>query len=84
MIPTRLSALLFAVSLAATPAATLAADWDVQALMKQLGATRAGTARFVETKYLAVLDTPIKQSGTLAYAPGHLEKTWALKSEAES
>lgn len=74
MIPTKLSALLFAVTLAVWQTPTIAAGWDVQALMKVLGASRSGTARFVEKKYLAVLDTPIEQSGTLAYSPGHLEK----------
>lgn len=68
------SALLFTVILAVWQAPASAADWDVQALMKELGASSSGTARFVEKKYLAVLDTPIKQSGTLAYSPGHLER----------
>ena len=68
------NALLFTVTLAVWQAPAVAADWDVQALMKELDASSSGTARFVEKKYLAVLDTPIIQSGTLAYSPGLLEK----------
>lgn len=71
----RLSALLVAITLSVWQLAAFAADWDVQALMNELGARSSGTARFSETRYVAILDTPIKQSGTLAYAPGRLEKT---------
>jgi hypothetical protein len=76
--PTRLSALLLAVALAVSQAPAVAAGGDVLALMKLLGASRSGTARFVETKYIAVLDAPIRQSGTLAYSPGYLEKVTLL------
>lgn len=72
------SALLFTVIFAVWQAPVSAADWDVQALMKELGASSSGTAKFVEKKYLAVLDKPIVQSGTLAYSPGHLERITLL------
>lgn len=74
VIPIRLSALLFAVALSVWQAPAFAADWDAQALMKVLGARNSGNARFVEKKYFSVLDTPIEQSGTLAYSPDYLEK----------
>jgi hypothetical protein len=68
------SAVLFAVALFIWQVPAFATDWDVQGLMNELGARSSGTARFVEKKYIAILDTPIEQSGTLAYAPGRLEK----------
>ena len=78
LFPQAASALLFAVTLSVWQVPAFAADWDLRALMKELGASSSGTARFVEKKYLAVLDTPIVQSGTLAYSPGHLEKITLL------
>lgn len=69
------SAFLIAIALAVSQAPVFAARWDVQALMSELGARSSGTARFTEKKFVAVLDAPIEQSGTLAYSPGHLEKT---------
>jgi hypothetical protein len=51
-----------------------AAQWDLATLMNQLAGRDSGQASFTERKYLGVLDKPIEQSGTLAFAPGHLEK----------
>lgn len=51
-----------------------AAEWDVRALMDELGGRSGGHARFVEKKYLAVLDQPLEQHGELSFAPGRLEK----------
>jgi hypothetical protein len=70
--------LLFAACLATLQSLAVAAGWDLEALMKELAVSRSGTASFVETKFLAVLDAPIKQSGTLAYSPDHLEKVTLL------
>jgi hypothetical protein len=42
--------------------------------MDELARRSSGQADFSETRYLAVLDKPIEQSGTLALAPGRLEK----------
>jgi hypothetical protein len=42
--------------------------------MDELARRSSGQADFSETRYLAVLDKPIEQSGTLAFAPGRLEK----------
>jgi len=53
---------------------SIAADWDLQSLMQELARRSSGQAHFSETKYLAVLDKPIVQNGTLAFAPGRLEK----------
>ena len=72
------SALLIAAALNVWYSPAFAADWDVQALMSELATRNSGTARFVEKKYIAVLDAPIEQSGTLAYSPGHLEKVTLL------
>jgi len=52
----------------------VAAEWNLTALMNQLGERTSGKAQFSEEKFLAVLDKPIMQSGTLAFAPGYLEK----------
>ncbi len=51
-----------------------AAEWDPQALMAELARRSSGRALFFETKYLAVLDEPLEQSGRLSFAPGRLEK----------
>lgn len=51
-----------------------AAEWDVAALMSRLGERNSGQAEFSEKKYLAVLDKPMEQHGSLAFAPGVLEK----------
>ncbi|HKQ26631.1 MAG TPA: LolA-related protein [Burkholderiales bacterium] len=52
-----------------------AAGWDVQQLMRELGAVKRSQARFVERKYLKVLKAPLELRGTLTYvAPGNLEK----------
>ena len=52
----------------------IASDWNLTMLMNELAARSSGRAQFSEQKFLAVLDAPINQSGTLAFAPGHLEK----------
>ena len=49
--------------------------FDAQQLLTQLAQSRQGQATFVETKYLAMLDRPIRSSGTLAFqAPARFEK----------
>jgi hypothetical protein len=49
-------------------------EWSLSSLMGELGGRANGKAQFVEEKHLSVLDTPIELSGTLAFAPGWLEK----------
>ncbi|MBY4947500.1 outer membrane lipoprotein carrier protein LolA [Cupriavidus respiraculi] len=71
---------------AALPPAAVAADpapragsapaaWGVDQLMAALAAQKSGRARFVETKYLAMLERPVESSGELVFvAPDRLEK----------
>jgi hypothetical protein len=51
------------------------AAWGPEQLMMQLGQLRHGKARFVERKYMKVLQSPLELTGTLTYeAPGRLVK----------
>jgi hypothetical protein len=44
-------------------------------LMQSLAQVKSARGKFVERKYLAMLESPLESSGTLAYsAPGRLEK----------
>lgn len=45
-----------------------AAD-DIDRLMAELAAQPGGTARFVEKRYLSMLDRPLESSGELSYYP---------------
>lgn len=66
------------------PAASHAADWDIDQLMRGLAQTRSSHARFVEKKTIAILDMPVESSGELFYsAPDQLEKR-TLKPKPES
>lgn len=59
-------------------------DWDVARLMETLARTRSSEARFVERKFIALLDQPVESSGELYYlAPDRLEKR-TLKPKPES
>ena len=52
-----------------------AADWDIDQLMSTLAQTRSGHARFVEKKFMAILEQPVESSGELFYtAPDRFEK----------
>lgn len=52
-----------------------AEPWGVQQLMRELGTVKRSQARFVERKYLKILNAPLEVSGRLIYqAPGKLEK----------
>lgn len=42
---------------------------DIDRLMTDLAANPGGTARFVEKRYLAMLDRPLESSGELSYYP---------------
>lgn len=74
---TRYARILAALALLlATP---LAQAWDVTDLMQDLARQKSGRARFVEKKYLAILDKPVTSSGELLYvAPGRMEKRTLL------
>jgi hypothetical protein len=52
-----------------------AAGWDIKRLMQELGQVKTAKGRFVERKYLTILNAPLELSGTLVYiAPSRLEK----------
>lgn len=71
---TRSSCLLAAALLCTAPAAR-PADFDTLQLLRELAQVREGHATFVETKYLRLLDQPVRSSGTLAFqAPARIEK----------
>lgn len=59
-------------------------QWGVEPLMRQLSEVKQSQARFVERKYLKVLNAPLELSGTLIYTrPGRLEKR-TLKPKPET
>src|SRR5688500_13261361 len=52
-----------------------ASNWGIGELMQSLAQVKSAKGRFVERKYLAILNAPLELSGTLSYsAPGRLEK----------
>ena len=56
-------------------AASAAPDWSVAQLMQALAQRGPERVRFVEKKYIAILDQPVQSSGELAYVPpDRLEK----------
>jgi outer membrane lipoprotein-sorting protein len=58
---------------AGAPAST--ASWSLEVLMHDLAQVKSARARFVERKFLRILNDPLELRGTLSYsAPGHLEK----------
>jgi outer membrane lipoprotein-sorting protein len=60
------------------------AAWDLQQLMETLAQNKSGSATFVETKHIALLDKPLESSGELLYtAPDRLEKR-TIKPKPES
>jgi hypothetical protein len=66
------------------PVISHAAEWGIDQLMHGLAQTRSDHARFIETKYIAMLEGPVESSGELFYiAPDHLEKR-TLKPKPES
>jgi len=66
--------LLVSLILAAT-ALPAAAAFDVGQLMDDLARHKGGRAKFIETKYIALLDKPIIATGEMTYvAPDRLEK----------
>jgi outer membrane lipoprotein-sorting protein len=68
-----------AVAVAALPAAIAQSESkskrDLTQLMQDLRQVKTARGRFVERRYLAILNAPLESSGTLVYiAPGRLEK----------
>ena len=61
-----------------------AANWALPDLMQALAQNKSGSARFVEKKYIGILDKPLESSGELSFeSPRRLEKR-TLKPRAES
>jgi Outer membrane lipoprotein carrier protein LolA-like len=60
-----------------------AAGWGLPQLMHSLAQVQTSQGKFVERKFLSVLNRPLESSGTISFkAPGHLEKhTLAPKAE---
>ena len=55
------------------------AAWDIEQLMHDLARNKGGKVRFVEKKYIALLDRPLVSSGELGYfPPDRLEKRTLL------
>lgn len=68
----------------AASAPSYAADWGIDQLMRGLAQMRSAQARFVEKKFIAILDQPVESSGELFYtAPDRLEKR-TLKPRPET
>lgn len=64
--------------------ARAAEEWDLARLMDLLSRNKSSEARFVERKFIALLDQPVESSGELSYvAPDRLEKR-TLKPKPES
>ncbi len=54
--------------------ASRAADWQLADLMQLLAQNKSGQARFVERKYISVLDKPVESSGEMSFAaPDRME-----------
>lgn len=61
--------------LLAPPLAQADDKFSVERLMRELAQVKSARGKFVERKYLAILETPLESSGTLLYAaPGRVEK----------
>lgn len=70
----RLPALVLTLLLLMLAPAGRAADWQLADLMQVLAQTRSAQARFVERKYIAMLDKPVESSGELMFrAPDRME-----------
>jgi hypothetical protein len=74
--------------LACSPALAQQADgaqgWGLAALMRELAGVPHSNARFVERKYLKILERPLELTGTLEYrAPDHLAR-YTLTPKPES
>ena len=66
------------------PIVAHAADWDIDRLLQGLAQIRSDHSRFVEKKFIAILDKPVESTGELFYtAPDHLEKR-TIKPKPES
>jgi hypothetical protein len=70
-----LGAILASLLALALPAGDAQTEFDLTRLMQELRQVKSARARFVESKQIAILMTPLESSGTLLYiAPRRLEK----------
>ena len=70
--------------IALTGPAAVAGEWRLPDLMQLLAQHKAGKARFVEKKFIGIIDKPIESSGELAFtAPDRFEKR-TFKPKPES
>lgn len=76
--------MLFGAVLLAGTSVGQAAEWQLGELMQLLAQTKSGHARFVERKYIAMLDKPVESSGELSFsAPDRMEmRTLKPKKQA--
>jgi len=64
-----------AIANAEVESATVGAGWGLPQLMQSLAQKQNSQGKFVERKFLSVLNKPLESSGTISFqAPGHLEK----------
>lgn len=69
---------------AAAQAPAAGEGWGLAALMRELAGVPHSKARFVERKYLKILDRPLELTGTLEFrAPDHLAR-YTLTPKVES
>ena len=69
---------------APSAASSVAGVWGLPQLMQSLASVQTAQGKFVEKKYLSVLNKPLESSGTLLFqSPAHLEKH-TLVPKAES
>lgn len=67
--------LISAIAHAEVESSTTSNAWGLSQLMQSLAQVKSSQAKFVERKFLSVLNRPLESSGTLSFqAPGHLEK----------
>lgn len=77
-------ALLAALVLLALVPASRAADWQLADLMQQLSRVKSAQARFVERKYIAMLDKPVVSSGELSFTAPHRMEMRTLQPKAQA
>jgi hypothetical protein len=72
------------VLLAALALPTCAATFDVGQLMDDLAHFKGGKARFVEKKYISLLDKPVVSSGEMTYTPPNFLEKRTLTPKVET
>lgn len=74
LVGTLVAVMISVLGLLATGSTARAASWQLSDLMQLLAQHKSSQARFVERKYLAMLDKPLESSGELSFtAPDRME-----------